>query len=905
MRRRGRSYVMAETGIIRTPDQRVRVFVSSALQELAPERQAVREAVTRLRLVPVLFELGARPHPARQVYRDYLAQSQIFIGLYWQSYGWVAEGEDRSGLEDEYLLSAGMPRLIYIKSPAPQRELRLTEMLSRIRGDADFSYQFFSESAELGGMVENDLAVLLSERFEMARSAVLAGAPGATAGEEAPARTLPVPPTPLIGRDHDAAAVEELVINEGVRLITLTGPGGIGKSRLAVEAAQRLSSRFRDGVRFVDLSTVTADGVADAIATALGMNTSGANLSSDVESYLRTRQVLLVLDNFEQAMGAAPLVANLLTAAPDLVALVTSRTVLRLSAENEFPVSALGLPDAGSPDVDAAEQYSAVRLFAERARSVAPGFELTAANINAVIGICRRLDGLPLAIELAAARIKLLPPQELLARLGDSLGLLTGGARDLPARQQTLRSTLDWSFGLLAQDERDLFTRLGVFAGPFDLSAVQAVAVPAGDDVEGSDQAWQVMETLESLVGSSMVRPQAGPGDQRFILLGTLRQYAVERLHDTDGEWRESHDRHCTYYSALAFPAAAELQGQGQLAWLRRLETEHANLVAAMSWLINQDRLESALSLAWGTWKFWWIQGHADEFVRFGSAILAKSDRLSTRWRALALAFDAFNSLITENRAAARPAFEQALPLFRESGDKVRTALAAGVLGHLLALNHEEAGAGELLEESQTLLGELEPSEIPGLDRIQQAVNLALLYNFLGQIQLSRGDAQAAAKLFAQALSTARQSPDRVAFLISLYDLAASSHMRGDLNGAAANLAEGLSMAAEAGDKTSIAYYFEAMAVMATPEDAPERAAHLLGAADALWEANGSGWLHAFLPRGDACKAARAALRDRLGEKAFDAAWVYGRSMGDQRAVEYALSPDQTSTSDREPSTAP
>src|SRR5580700_6155100 len=705
---------MAETGVIRTPDQRVRVFVSSALQELAPERQAVRDAVTRLRLVPVMFELGARPHPARQVYRDYLAQSQIFIGLYWQSYGWVASGEDTSGLEDEYLLSAGMPRLIYIKSPAPQRDPQLAEMLARIRDDADFSYQLFSDAAELAGMVENDLAVLLSERFEIARSGSMAAAPGVVAGEEAgdeaaPARALPVPPTPLIGREQDAAAVEDLVVKEGVRLITLTGPGGIGKSRLAVEAAQRLMPRFRDGVRFVELSAVQADGVADAIATALRMNTSGANLSNDVTSYLRTRQVLLVLDNFEQAMGAAPLVANLLSGAPDLVALVTSRSVLRLSAEHEFPVRALALPDAGSPDVDVAGRYSAVRLFAERARSVAPGFELTGANVEAVTEICRRLDGLPLAIELAAARVKLLPPRELLARLGDSLGLLTGGARDLPVRQRTLRSTLDWSFGLLSSDEQALLTRLGVFAGPFDLSAVQAVVAPVAPaaDVASPDQSWQVMETLESLVDSSMVQPQAGFGDQRFGLLDTLRQYALERMRDIDGGWREAHDQHAAYYVGLAHPAAAELQGPGQLAWLRRLEAEHANLAAAMSWLIDQDQLETAVSLGWATWKFWWLQGHADEMVRFGRAVLDKSGPLPTHWRALALAFSAFENMIGEDRPGARAIFEQALPLFRESGDKLRTALTAGVLGHLLALDHDEAGASELLKESQTLLRDL------------------------------------------------------------------------------------------------------------------------------------------------------------------------------------------------------
>jgi len=898
--------VVGEPGVIRTPDQRVRVFVSSALQELAPERQAVRDAVTRLRLVPVMFELGARPHPAQQVYRDYLAQSQIFIGLYWQSYGWVAPGADTSGLEDEYLLSAGMPRLIYIKSPAPQREPRLTEMLARIRGDADFSYQYFPDADELRGMVENDLAVLLSERFEIARSGAMTGAAaGAMAGTEvAPARALPVPPTPLIGRERAAAAVEDLVVDEGVRLVTLTGPGGIGKSRLAVEAAQRLMPRFRDGARFVELSAVQAEGVADAIALALRMNTSGANLSSDVESYLRTRQVLLVLDNFEQAMGAASLVANLLSAAPDLVALVTSRSVLRLSAEHEFPVPALAVPDTGATDVDVAGRYAAVRLFAERARAVVPGFELTAANIDAVTEICRRLDGLPLAIELAAARVKLLPPQELLARLGDSLGLLTGGARDLPVRQRTLRNTLDWSFSLLAPAEQALFTRLGVFAGPFDLGAVQAVTGPAGAEAAGPDQDWQVVETLEALVDSSMVQLQTGLSDPRFILLDTLRQYALERMRDTDGEWREAHERHAAYYAALAHPAAAELQGPGQLAWLRRLEAEHANLTAAMWWLIDEDRLETALSVAWGTWKFWWIQGHADEMVRFGSAVLAKSDRLPTPWRALALAFDAFNSLISGDRAGARAVFEQALPLFRESGDKVRTALAAGVLGHLLALDHEEAGASELLKESESQLSAPDTYEITGLDRTQQDLNVALLYNFLGQIRLSQRDAGAAAALFARALSTARQSPDRVALLISLYDQSVSSHAQGDWSAGAAYLREGLMMAAEAGDQTSTAYYLEALAVMATPEDQPERAVHLLAAANALWEANGSGWLHAFLPRGDACDTARSRLRSRLGETAFEAAWAYGRSMSGQRAVEYALAGDQASVPDDDPSTS-
>ena len=293
---------MAETGLIRTPDPRVRVFVSSALQELAAERRAVRDAVTGLRLVPVMFELGARPHPPRNVYRAYLAQSQVFVGLYWQGYGWVAPGEPISGLEDEYVLSAGMPRLIYVTSPAPGREARLAEMLDRIKDSGDVSYQRFSDPEELQSLVQNDLAVLLSERFEMAHA-------GAGQAQEALASALPALATPLVGREREAGAASELVLREGVRLVTVTGPGGVGKSRLAVEVAGRLGSSFADGVRFVDLAPVQrADLVVAAIAAGLGLRTSGGPLIADVKAYLRARRLVLLLDNFEQVTAAAPLV---------------------------------------------------------------------------------------------------------------------------------------------------------------------------------------------------------------------------------------------------------------------------------------------------------------------------------------------------------------------------------------------------------------------------------------------------------------------------------------------------------------------------------------------------------------------------------------------------------------------
>jgi len=326
--------------------------------------------------------------------------------------------------------------------------------------------------------------------------------------------------------------------------------------------------------------------VLPAIAAALGLSTSGGALGTDLKSYLRTRRLVLVLDNFEQVMGAAPLVAELLGAAPGVVALVTSRVVLRISGEHEFPVPPLPVPPIGA-DGDAAEapRWASVRLFVERAQAASAGFQLTSGNAGAVAEICRRLDGLPLAIELAAARVRLLPRQALLARLDDKMGLLTGGARDLPERQQTLRNTLDWSFDLLSAREQALFARLGVFAGTFDLPTAEAVGAARPAD---PGRAGQVLDTLGSLVDSSLVRPQMRDGEPRFGLLETIREYALERLRDGAG-WREAHDRHAAYFWALAEPAPAELHGPGQLAWLDRLETEHGNLGATMSWLAEQD----------------------------------------------------------------------------------------------------------------------------------------------------------------------------------------------------------------------------------------------------------------------------------------------------------------------------
>ncbi|HEV3288530.1 MAG TPA: hypothetical protein VG123_06020, partial [Streptosporangiaceae bacterium] len=331
-----------------------------------------------------------------------------------------------------------------------------------------------------------------------------------------------------------------------------------------VEAARRLGPGFADGVRFVELAAVSAaDLVAPAIAAGLGLSTSAGQLTADLQAYLRPRRLLLAVDNFEQVLTAAALLAGLLAAAPGLVVLATSRAVLRLSGEHEFAVPPLPIPPAGTAlDPAGLLDYASVRLFTERAHAAAPDFQLTGDNAAAVAEICRRLDGLPLAIELAAARLRLLPPQALASRLGQRFSLLTGGPRDLPQRQQTLRNTLDWSFGLLSAAEQALFTRLGVFAGPFSLPAAEAIGADAPEEGHAPG-AGELMDTLGSLVDSSLVRPQTRYGEPWFALLETIREYALDRLRE-GGEWTEAHDRHAAYFLALAEPAAADLAGPGQ-----------------------------------------------------------------------------------------------------------------------------------------------------------------------------------------------------------------------------------------------------------------------------------------------------------------------------------------------------
>jgi hypothetical protein len=416
--------VNASTPVIRTPDQRLRVFISSTLQELAPEREAAARAIRHLQLAPVMFELGARPHAPRSLYRAYLEQSEVFVGIYWQRYGWVAPGEQVSGLEDEYRLAGNRPKLIYLKTPAPDREPGLRELLDLIRSDDHASYKSFSNASELRALIQSDLAVLLSERF-------LAGAPSSPAAPRQARQStrLPAPASSIIGREVEVAAIVELLRGSHARLVTLTGPGGVGKTRLSLEVVRIIARGFSGGVHVVSLANISdPDLVVSAIAQQLGATQQDAVSPMDrVRERLGGRRTLVVLDNFEQVVGAAPGVAELLADNPRLTLLVTSRTPLQIRSETEFDVQPLPVPPARA---EVSLDAPSVRLFLERARAIRPDIGNQPVEVATIAEICRRVDGLPLAIELAAARTRILTPDAILSRLSNALGLLTHGAPD-------------------------------------------------------------------------------------------------------------------------------------------------------------------------------------------------------------------------------------------------------------------------------------------------------------------------------------------------------------------------------------------------------------------------------------------------------------------------------------------
>jgi predicted ATPase len=617
------------TAAIRTPDQRLRVFVSSTLAELAEERAAVARAISALRLTPVLFELGARPHPPRELYRAYLAQSDIFVGLYWQRYGWIGPDMDISGLEDEFRLSRAIPRLLYVKAPAPEREPRLAAMITELQSEGADSYRPFRTPRELARLVRDDLALLLSERFT---SAVRVD--DAVAAPDRPgSRSLPATSTSLIGREQDIVHVSTLLQSPEARLVTLTGPGGVGKTRLAIAVAERLEGRYPRGAVFVPLASIAEPAlVLPRIAAVVGAAIDGAREPLDVlVDHLADAPTLLVLDNLEQVVGVAPHLDQLLASCSGLAILVTSRTALRLRSEREYPVGALTVPAfAHRPGMEQLAALPAVRLFVDRAQAVRYDFALTEDNALAVVEICRRLDGLPLAIELAAARSRLLDPAALLARLGSRLDALGPGPVDLPERQRTLRATVEWSVGLLADDEQQMLATLSVFVEGWTVEAAMHVADLPED---------RTLDLLDVLSGHSLVHIDVTDAGPRFRMLASVQEFAAERL-AARADLADVERRHAEYFGALVENADWPAQRQGE--WAERLRIEEENLRVAVRWFLTHD-IAPLPHIFRILWLFWQMRGRMPEGRAWIDEVQLRADTLDDRARAELL----FTSAVT------------------------------------------------------------------------------------------------------------------------------------------------------------------------------------------------------------------------------------------------------------------
>jgi predicted ATPase/class 3 adenylate cyclase len=726
---------------------------------------------------------------------------------------------------------------------------------------------------------------------------------------------LPLQPTPLVGREKEVSEVCDLLRGDETRLLTLTGPGGIGKTRLALQAAADLLDDFSDGAFLVPLATLTeAELLLPTVAETLGVRESGEQpLDESLKDYLSERRVLLVLDNFEQVLGAAPTVTELLAGAPGLKVLATSRAPLGLYGEKEYAVPPLSVPDVRHlPDLKTLSQYEAVRLFIERAKSAKADFEVTDDSAPAVAEICVRLDGLPLAIELAAARIKMLPPRAMLHRLGSRLKLLTGGARDLPERQRTLRGTIEWSHALLDEGERTLFGRLAVFSGGRTLEAIEAIC-----DAEG-DLPVDAFDGISSLVDKSLLRQEEGPGGEpRFVMLETVHEFAREKLRQS-AEAEQIKRVHAEYFLTVAEEAFPELRGPHQLEWLERLEAEHDNMRAALSWALDRKEVESALRLGSALSGFWSVRDYQSEGRRWLGEALAMDGRVSPEVRAMALAGAGWLAMDQGDLGRAKEACEEGLELLaneaREEASEARLWLL-GFLGWVAWQREQHEQAKQLFEEGLALSQEMSDiwwlaTSLSNLAVVSQSLgdseratelyyesmgllreqgdkhSLAINLNNLAMVVYSQGDLGRAAQLTEEAVALFRELGARGDAALGLCNLGWIALLQDDLGRTTDLYRESLSLSWDTGLNQIVQGSLEGLACLAGAQGKTERATQLWGAAQALHETKGIPRDIDFLAEAD---ARISAVRSGMGEEAWEEAWHKGRAMTLDEAVSYAL----------------
>ena len=603
---------------------------------------------------------------------------------------------------------------------------------------------------------------------------------------------LPVSLTSLIGREHEVQALHALLLRPEIRLLTLTGTAGVGKTRLALEVVRDLMHDFTDGVHLVSLAPISDPAlVIPTIAHRLGLIESGSQPLLDLlKISQRGKQRLLLLDNFEQVISAAPLLAELLEACSQLKLLVTSREVLRLRGEHQFAVPPLALPDPRHlPNVEALAHVPAVNLFLQRAQAIQSDFHATTDNAGAIAAICLRLDGLPLAIELAAARIKLFPPQALLARLSQRLTVLTSGARDAPARHQTLRHTIKWSYDLLSMQEQRLFRRLAVFVGGCTLEAIEAIGAAFGDEAE------PVVDAVASLLDKSVLQymEQEG-GEPRLMMLETIREYGWEAL-VTSGEVEVIQRAHAAYYLALAEKAEPELTSAEKRRWLERLKREHENLRAALAWLGERKEWEAALRHGSTLWRFWLMGGYYSEGrAELARALAAGEERIATSVRAKALCAAGALANVQADFEQGEALCGESLALFRAQGDLRGCATSLTMLGHGAWQRSDYAAARALLEEAVTLCREVNDR----VDITLALINLATVFLLQGEYDQVRTLGEGAV-----VLSRERGDTWDLAHALRIVGLAMSS--QGDLTQAHALLEESLALARQEGYKGILA----------------------------------------------------------------------------------------------------
>jgi predicted ATPase/class 3 adenylate cyclase/DNA-binding XRE family transcriptional regulator len=684
---------------------------------------------------------------------------------------------------------------------------------------------------------------------------------------------LPLQPTALIGREHEVAQVCALLRGNDARLLTLTGPGGTGKTRLALQVAAEFLDSFADGVYFVALAPIRDPAlVIETIAATLGVKEGGDQpLPTLLKRHVRDKQLLLVLDNFEQVNDAAPLVAELLETAPRLKALVTSRACLQIYGECEFPVPPLALPDPRRlPPLERLTQYEAVRLFMERARAVKPDFAISDENAPAVAEICVRLDGLPLAIELAAVRIKVLTPQALLARLTRRLHVLTGGARNLPARQQTLRDAIAWSHELLPEAEQALFARLAVFVGGCTLEALEAVS-----NVD-ADVAADPLDTIQALVNNSLVRQEVrGNAEPRLHMLETIREYALEQL-VVRGEEAALRTRHASYYLNLAQAAQPRLDTDQQEAWLDRLEAEHDNLRAALTWALERGETELAVRLSTALWRFWEMRGYFTEGRRWLSTVLDQIDEMDAALQAAAYTGAGTMAYHQREHAQAIQWHQHALDLYRSLDDKHGIAFALNNLGVQWLEQGDFAPAMQHLTESLALTQQLGQTRTSAYTRHNMA-----------EMARWQADYVQAAELYAESLAVFRTLGDHWAACYSLVGLGKVVGYQGDDAQATRFCLEAMSLCQEQDHRELLTECLEGLAHSAARHGQGARAARLFGAAEQLRVVIDA---PRAVVENQWYAEAVALVRAALDPLTYERAWLEGRRMPIEEAIAYAMS---------------